>query len=128
MKEASYSLEEYRRVEVKPENARNAKQREELTTIREGLLTHAYKEARRENKARSAREQITRLNADPDFAAARDKRASERMTRLHKDPVFAAARNEQITRLNAKLSPVQRRNNALKASETRRRHKAQTQE
>jgi hypothetical protein len=137
-------------------------ERKRLREIREALLTQAYKDARRENRARSASERMTRLNADPAFAAARsermtrlhkdpafaadrdkrlsrlnadpafaadrDKRSSERMIRLHKDPAFAADRDkrssERMIRLNAQRSSQQRRESALKAWETRRRHTA----
>jgi hypothetical protein len=67
------------------------------------LVTRTYRlsEAGRRERV----ERMTRMNADPVFAAKRDAVSSERMKRLRADPVFTAnqavAARERMTRINA---------------------------
>jgi hypothetical protein len=70
------------------------------------LVGKSHKEALRKLKSLtklkgSVSAALKRLNADPEFAAARDERASERMKRLNADPEFAAAAGERMKRLHS---------------------------
>jgi len=53
-------------------------------------------------------EHMRRLNADPEFAKARDARSAEQMRRLHADPEFAKAHAERMRRRQAdpKFNPL----------------------